>query len=129
MNQDFKLYLRNIIIFTVLLAVIQFVLSISIPTHLVSKTWPLIIFFFVGFSIIMHRFLLKSTDGRPQKFIFSFMILTTIKILLYLGIILMYVLLNKPDAVAFIAAFFLNYFLFTAFEISAVLKFLRQTKD
>ncbi len=128
MQQAFNVFLKKIIIFAVIVAALEYILTTQIPSHLVSKAWPIIILFFVAFTLLMHRYLLKSTEGRPQKFIFSFMMITTIKILLYLGIILVYVLLNKPDAVAFIGAFFLNYFLFTGFEISSVVKFLEKPK-
>lgn len=128
MQQEFKVFLNRIVIFTIIVAVLEFILSTQMPTPYVSNSWPVIILFFFAFTVLMHRYLLRSTEGRPQKFIFSFMMITTIKILLYLGIILVYVLLNRPDAVAFIAAFFLNYFLFTGFEISSVVKFLNHPK-
>ena len=128
MQQAFNTFLKKITIYTVVLAVLQYVLTTQIPAAYVSNAWPVVILFFFAFTVLMHRFLLKSTEGRPQKFIFSFMMITTIKILLYLGIILVYVLVNKPDAVAFIGVFFLNYFLFTGFEISSVMKFLEKPK-
>jgi hypothetical protein len=128
MQQAFNTFLKKITIYAVVLAALQYILSIQIPDAYVSNAWPVVILFFFAFTVLMHRFLLKSTEGRPQKFIFSFMMITTIKILLYLGIILVYVLVNKPDAVAFIGVFFLNYFLFTGFEISSVMKFLEKPK-
>jgi len=128
MQQAFNTFLKKITIYAVVLAALQYILSTQIPAVYVSNAWPVVILFFFAFTVLMHRFLLKSTEGRPQKFIFSFMMITTIKILLYLGIILVYVLVNKPDAVAFIGVFFLNYFLFTGFEISSVMKFLEKPK-
>ena len=128
MQKSLKVFLNKIVIFTVIVFIIEYILSTQLASHLVTNSWPIIILFFFAFTLLMHRYLLKSTEGRPQKFTFSFMLVTTVKILLYLGIILIYVLLNKPDAVPFIFAFFFNYFLFTAFEISAVLKFLKPTK-
>jgi len=128
MQLAFNVFLKKIVIFTIIIVVLEYILSTQIPPNLVSNAWPVIILFFLAFTVLMHRYLLKSTEGRPQKFIFSFMMITTIKILLYLGVILIYILINRPDAVAFIAAFFLNYFLFTGFEISSVVKFLEKPK-
>ena len=128
MQLAFNVFFKKIVIFTIIIVVLEYILSTQIPPNLVSNAWPVIILFFLAFTVLMHRYLLKSTEGRPQKFIFSFMMITTIKILLYLGVILIYILINRPDAVAFIAAFFLNYFLFTGFEISSVVKFLEKPK-
>ncbi|MCK5776320.1 MAG: hypothetical protein KAH25_09090, partial [Bacteroidales bacterium] len=72
---------------------------------------------------------LISTEGRPQKFIFTFMLMTTIKLLMYLAIILIYALFNKEDALGFIGAFFLNYFIFTIFEIVEIMKYLKIQKS
>lgn len=128
MQQEFKLFLRKIIVFTIIIAIAQYIGSTLLPIKFVSNSWPFLLLFFLAFNIIMHRYLLISTEGKPKKFIFSFLLFTTIKILLYLGVILVYVLLNQPDAVAFIAVFFVNYFLYTIFEISAVLKILNRAK-
>jgi len=126
MQQAYKKFLNRIIVFTIVVGAIQWVVSTQIPANYVSNSWPVIVLFFAAFTAIMHHYLLKSTLGNPKKFIFSFMMFTTVKILLYLAVILIYVLLNRMDAVAFIFAFFLNYFLFTSFEILSVLKYLRQ---
>jgi len=129
MQQDFKKFLNKIIIFTIVVAALQYVVSMQLPVNYVSNSWPVIVLFFAAFTSIMHHYLLKSTLGNPKRFIFSFMMFTTIKILLYLAVILIYVLLNRLDAVAFIFAFFANYFLFTIFEIFSVLKYLKQNQS
>ena len=128
MQTIFKDFLYKIIVFTLIVSILEFGLYTLIPERFITSSWPYIIIFFFGFTLFMHHHLLKATQGKPQKFIFTFMMFTTIKILLYLALILVYVLLNRADAVAFIMAFFVNYFLFTLFEIIAVLKFLQKEK-
>lgn len=129
MQTIFKGFLYKIIVFTLIVSAVEFGLYTLIPDQFITAMWPYIIIFFFGFTLFMHHNLLKATQGKPQKFIFTFMMFTTIKILLYLALILVYVLLNRTDAVAFIIAFFVNYFLFTLFEILAVLKFLQKEKS
>jgi len=128
MQADFKIFLKKIIIFTIIVSVLQFLLVMQLPERFVSHALAVIILFFFGFTTVMHRYLLKSTEGRPQKFIFNFMLLTTVKLLMYLSIILIYVLFNKDDALSFIGAFFLNYFIFTIFEIIEIMKYLKIQK-
>jgi len=128
MQNAFKNFLVKIVVFTAVLAVLEYVFSMSISARFVSSSWPSILLFFLVFTLIMHRALLKSTQDNPKKFIFSFMMFTTIKILLYLAVILVYVLLNRDDAIGFITFFFINYFFFTIFEIISVLKSI-QTKQ
>lgn len=129
MQIDFKIFLKKIIVFTLIVSLLQYVLALQLPERFISSAVPVIILFFFAFTTIMHHYLLKSTEGRPQKFIFTFMLMTTVKLLMYLSIILIYVLLNKDDAVAFIGAFFLNYFVFTIFEIIEIMKNLKIQKS
>lgn len=128
MKKAYTLFLKNILIYTIIIAILEWLLSMQLEEKWVSNSWPFIILFFVSFTIIMHRYLLKATEDQPKKFVFAFMMFTTVKILLYLGVILVYVFINRADAVAFIMAFFLNYFLFTAFELTAVLKLFQKNR-
>jgi len=129
MQQSFTIFLKKISLFTIIIALLQYVGSTQLEAKWVSEAWPFVILFFLSFTIIMHRYLLKSTQGNPKKFVYSFLMITTVKILLYLGVILVYVLLNRADAVAFIIVFFVNYFLFTSFELTTVMKLIKKTKS
>ncbi len=126
MQQAFIVFLKRIVVFSVIIAVLEFFLTRIIDPQWISNAWPFIILFFLSFTVLLHRQLLKSTEGNPKKFVFAFLLMTTIKILLYLAVILVYVMLNREDALGFIVVFFFNYFLFTAFELSAVMKLLNQ---
>lgn len=129
MQQSLKIFLKRITVFTVIVAALLYAASTQLETKWVSSSWPFVVLFFFSFTIIMHRYLLKSTEGNPKKFVFSFLMITTVKILLYLGVILVYVLLNMDDAVAFIMVFFVNYFLYTGFELATVMKLINQPKS
>jgi len=129
MQQSLTLFLKKITVYAMIIALLQYLASTQLDAKWVSASWPFVILFFLSFTIIMHRYLLKSTEGNPKKFVFSFLLITTVKILLYLGVILVYVLLNRTDAVAFIMVFFVNYFLFTGFELTTIMKLINKPKS
>lgn len=129
MQEIFIQFLKRIIVFTIILAVIEYFLSIQLEPKWVSNSWPFIILFFLSFTVLLHRQLLKSTAANPKKFVYTFLLMTTVKILLYLAVILVYVMINRADAIGFIIAFFINYFLFTAFELSAVMKLMKKVTN
>lgn len=122
MQQSLTLFFKRILIFSIIIAGLEYLATTLLDPKWVSASWPFIIVFFLSFTVLMHRQLLKSTEGNPKKFVYTFLMMTTVKILLYLAVILIYVMINREDAVGFIVAFFINYFLFTAFELSAVMK-------
>lgn len=79
-------------------------------------------------TILLHRKLLLSSLGRPQRFINMFMAATGIKLMLYLFFILAYVLLYTDYAIPFIVIFFTLYITYTFLEIVNLLKFLKTLK-
>ncbi len=129
MKEKLNLFIKNLIIFTLIAGIAEWAFSYFVEVKWFSKSWPFVVLFFMAFTLLMHRYLLVSTEGNPKRFVFSFMLITTVKILLYLAIILIYVLFNRSDAIGFIVAFFINYFLFTAFELNTVIKLFPTSKS
>ncbi|MDA3906283.1 MAG: hypothetical protein PF484_09435 [Bacteroidales bacterium] len=125
MDSTFHQFSKRIIIISLITAVLTFILTYIIPEKFISYSWPYIIIFFLSISLLVHRFLLKKSIDHQGKFINAFMLATTVKLLLYLAIILIYVLLNRYDAIGFIITFFSYYLIFTSFEIFSILKFLK----
>jgi hypothetical protein len=126
MENQYRLFLKRIFIFSLLVGVLMFVGSIFLESKWVSTSWPFVLVFFLAFTAIMHRQLIKSAAVDSKKFIFTFLLMTTVKILIYLAIIVFYVMINREDALGFILVFFINYLFFTAFELNAVLKIFKK---
>ncbi len=90
-----------------------------------NPIFPFIILYFFVFSLIQHSALLKSKDKSPMAFNTSFMAWFSIKLFLNLTIILAFVLLNKPEALAFVLYFATCYIFFTVFEVTSLVKSLK----
>ena len=90
-----------------------------------TMTWSLLLYF-VFITLIFHVGLVKTSKGRPQVFIRYYMASTTFKLLLHMGIIIIYALFNKEDAIRFIVSFLIFYLIFTAFEVAVAWKQFRK---
>ena len=86
-----------------------------------SVTWTIFLYF-VMLTLFFHFGLLRASAGRPQAFVRFYMASTTIKLLLHIGVILLYCLFHREDAVRFIITFLVMYILFTTFEVTVVWK-------
>lgn len=115
--------------YIVLLAILTFFLALGIvfagtvvfPESVDIITWTLL-FYFLFVTLIFHFGLVHASKGRPQAFVRYYMASTTFKLLLHMGIILIYALFNKTDAVRFISSFLIFYIIFTAFEVAVAWK-------
>ncbi|HNP48515.1 MAG TPA: hypothetical protein PKK99_01415 [Bacteroidia bacterium] len=123
-----KNYLPTFSLFAAIVAALLWLMgSLFVPGQVNSISWG-IYFYFVITTIAFHYGLLRSAEGKPQAFIRYYIGSTTMKLMLHLGILVLYVLFNKADAMRFIFTFMIFYFVFTGFEVSLVWKKFRSGK-
>ncbi len=77
---------------------------------------------------LVHLFLLRAAQKDPKAFVKGFMAASAIKIFVYLGFLVLFVLFMRVNAVVFIAEFAVFYFVFTIFEVSLLYSSLRPKK-
>jgi len=80
-------------------------------------------------TAMVHYFLMKKANGRVQGFIQSFMLTTTIKLMVYFFLILAYAYTHRSEAAFFIICFFCLYVIYTVIEITSILGFLNKEKS
>lgn len=91
------------------------------PTESSVMRWQILAYFAV-ISFAFHYGLVRSSVGRPQNFIRYYMAATTIKLFIHLGVILVYALTHRSNAIPFIVSFMVAYAIFTAFEVVTAMK-------
>lgn len=114
-----KKYCSAFFIFIVCLAAIIFFSSYKF-NYEENKLVLLIYIYFSIITFLFHYGIVRTTRLRPQVFVRYYMGATTFKLLLHLGIIIIYSIFHRPMAVHFIVTFMIMYLLFTAFEVMAV---------
>ena len=107
----------RIIVFSVIVAALALLFQWIWP-QLATPALPFIVlFFFAGTPFTMY-IVLRSNDGSDsRKFVSSYMISRTVKLLSCLLFLLLYMFLNREDALRFAIAFLVIYFLYAIFEI------------
>ena len=76
--------------------------------------------------LIVHYVILKSSEQRAQNFVRYFIATTFLKLLTYLLILVIFILLNRENAMAFIITFLILYLSYTVFETIAIIKFFKK---
>lgn len=107
----------RIIVFSVIVAGLSLLFQWLWP-QLASPALPFIVLFFFAMTLFTMYIVLRSEDGQNgQKFVSAYMISRTVKILSCLLFLLLYMFLNREDALRFAIAFMVIYFLYAIFEI------------
>ncbi|MBU0763798.1 MAG: hypothetical protein KJ607_03070 [Bacteroidetes bacterium] len=87
---------------------------------------PYVLVFFYIITCGLHYVLLRITRLKPDKFVTYFMMITTIKLLFYMIVMIVYLFFDREGAVVFLLVFLFLYILFTVFEVLSLLSFLKK---
>ena len=126
MTEDLKrFFLYAAILFIVAISVSQiFFLSIfetfCFPARIIS-----IVFVWVA-TCASHFWVMKTVTDKPKAFNRVFMLQTALKLFMYLVFIVIYLNLFKEHGVPFTIHFFVVYLFFAIFEVSMILKFVKE---
>ncbi len=107
-------------IFLALIAGALFYWNYSQPIeNVLSASWGVFAFFAVSF-LLNHLSLLNAENKKPGVFIRRFMGTSTLRLFVFVIIIVLYAMTHKTQAHLFILHFLIFYFLFATFEIATL---------
>ncbi len=129
MNRRLSGFLKNLIIYTVIIAIIAVVVYYLLPVWYYTPTFPFLMVLFFSVTYLVYYILVKVLQNKPRKFIAYFMLTTFVKFFFYLVIMVVYALINRDDATNFIVLYFILYMAFTSFEIISVVYLSKKQKS
>ncbi|WP_127343200.1 hypothetical protein [Ancylomarina longa] len=122
MEKIFKRYVFRLLIITAVLFVLSTIMYLTVLKEWFNYIFPFVIIYFLLFNTIQHYKLLKSSKGNPRAFFTNYMLWFGVKLGLNLTFILVYVLLNRAQALSFVLFFAFCYIVYTIYEVIALIK-------
>jgi len=123
-----KVFLIRLMVFSGLVGIVDFCWNRFVPTYPIPHPAVIILIFFV-ITASFHYIITKNKEARPQVIVRYYMSGTVIRLFLYIIILLLYRFIDKPTLIPFAIAFVLHYFLFTAFEVTALVSQFKSGKS
>ena len=118
MKLKFKLFLKNLVIFTGILSALIFAICFFLlPENFTTPALPYLIIFFFFVTLVIHYILLLASEQRTSKLEYSLFLESPFEVVFYIIIMIVYALLNKSDAIPFFITYFILYAAFTTFEL------------
>ena len=112
---------------TLTIAVIGWlVFSLAIPEYYLPVLPFLLLFFYLS-TMGIHSFLLKMSKKDSGKFTRSSMVVSTLKLLLYSTLAVIYIAVDKENALPFVICLMLLYIVYTIFEVIEITKIARSS--
>jgi len=125
MNKSFGGFLIKAGIIAIMLSATAFSMLGKYTQSFTASRFHFFNVFVFVVTAIVHYLLMKQSTNRPQKFINSFMLSITAKLMLFVIVIVAYAFTHKPQAPAFIVSFFIMYIVYTSLEVIEILGFLK----
>ena len=82
---------------------------------------------FFAISTLTVKAILTKGDKESKEFIFKTLAMSMARLLFCMIFVFIYSLINKSDVLAFTCHFMIQYLVFTIFEISILLKYIKQS--
>ena len=116
-NSGFPTFLLRLLYLSVLIGLILSVIFFLGSSRFITVWYPALLVFFYLTTAAGYFFLIRSAEKQFIKFVNYYLLITVVKIFLFIGIIFLYCILNKQDAVPFVASFFFLYLCYSVFEV------------
>ena len=126
--QAFKKFVFRELIFAGILAAIAYVLfQTALHEYYLPVFWVLFGIITV-FTAVFHLSILQVSDKNSAKFSSKFMMVSGIKMIVYLMLIVYYAFSFPEKARIFLISFFILYMLYTIFEVILIVNYFKKKK-
>ena len=122
MQNHLKKFLLKSAIFSGIILIIGAIIFTLVLKEYYLPIFPVVLVYFIFVTFIVHMILLKANTKRTAQFVPYFMLSMFIKLMLHLMFIVIYVVIDKQNAVPFLITFLICYFLFSIFAKFRVFK-------
>lgn len=116
------------IFFALAIGVVTAVLKYLNIIPAISNYWYWILIFYCAMTVAIFYLLVRALRKNSRKFVAAFFSVSLGRMLLFTGIILLYAVFVKTEAVGFILTFASYYILFTFWEVLLILPVVKRNK-
>ncbi|MBM3404762.1 MAG: hypothetical protein FJY10_07725 [Bacteroidetes bacterium] len=127
MRTPFTRFLNKLIIFTIIIAAVGFLLRFFLPAGWISPAFPYLVLLFFSLTLIVHAILIRISGMKFSGFQRNFLLLTMLKLLFLALVMVIYVFINRTDAVSFGVLFLALYIFYSVFEIVSLLSHFKRS--
>ena len=126
--QVFKKFLLQEIVLTISIGIVSLILFQTVLENYYLPVFWILLAIISILTGVLHYSNIQTSAKKASKFATGFLMVTGIKMMIYLVLITTYVLLNPEKASAFLISFFILYIFYTTFEVLSIIKHLQHKK-
>jgi hypothetical protein len=125
MTATSRQFIVKILIFTLLIYALTTALFYTVFKMWYFAAYPYLLLLIALITTIGHLLIVKASGSNIRKFTTAFMASVTLKLIVYLSFMLVYLLIDRSHVIPFVCTFIAFYILFTVFEVVQVLAIIK----
>ena len=86
-SSGYFIFLRRILVFSIVLGLIAIVVRFLVPSQYITPALPWLFLFFIAVTLAGYYFIFRSVDKKFIRFINSYILVTVVKLFLFIGVI------------------------------------------
>jgi hypothetical protein len=115
-------FIVSLLVYTLFVGILDFLWIRFAPARLHFPHPWIVLGFFFTVTILFHLGVVRSAEKSPAAIIRFYMLTSGIKLLSYVIIMVAYLYIDKPHGKLFAIGFLGHYFIFSAFELTSLLR-------
>jgi len=126
MSETSRKFMIKIGLFTLVVLAITSILFSTVLKLFYVASYPYQVLLIATVTTIGHLWIIRASEQNTIRFTTAFMGSATLKLLVYLFFMLIYLWLDHSNVVPFVLTFMTLYLVYTIFEVTEVLRFIKK---
>jgi len=128
MEKNFTKFLKGLSIYTaIILGVAALLFFVFFRTYFLT-IFPFVLLFYYVSTLVLHRYMLKIAKSDVSKFSFKFMMLSFLKMFIYIIFGVLYIVVDEENAVVFLIVYLVLYVAYAVYEVRSVMKLINDSQ-
>ncbi|HPB05164.1 MAG TPA: hypothetical protein PKV50_06880 [Prolixibacteraceae bacterium] len=128
MENSFTKFIKGLSYYTLIIFVVGAILFSTIFRSYFLLILPFVLLFYYISTLVLHKFMLRISQKDISRFSFKFMMLSLIKMFVYIIFGVIYIIIDEENAVTFLIVYLILYVAYAVFEVRSVMELINESK-
>jgi hypothetical protein len=129
MENGFLKFVKGLTRYTLIIFGIGAVLFLTIFKQYFLVILPVVLLFYYTSTLVLHKYMLKISQNDISRFSFKFMLLSLIKMFIYIIFGVLYIIFDEENAVIFLIVYLILYVVYAVYEVRSVMNLINESKS
>lgn len=128
MENSFTKFIKGLTYYTLIILGVGAILFLTIFKSYFLIILPVVLVFYYVSTLVLHKFMLKISQKDISRFSFKFMMLSLIKMFVYIIFGVLYIIIDEENAVIFLIVYLILYVAYAIYEVRSVMNLINESK-